>query len=109
MLKDNYYLRECLNNRSNTSNIRNQSILTLGVGVAIAAYAANYIFENVSKDKQYDELRKLVDFDWSRKNPLFKHSGLITTGNQEKVVTSRASITDTKKYIIKALGYNVIL
>lgn len=109
MLKDNYYLRECLNNKSNTSNIRNQSILTLGVGVAIAAYAANYIFENVSKDKQYDELRKLVNFDWSRKNPLFKHSGLISTGNQEKVVTSRASITDTKKYIIKALGYNVTL
>lgn len=107
MLKDNRYLRDCLNNRSNTPNIRNQSIITLGVGVAIAASVANHIFENFSRENHYEELRKLMDYNWDRKNQLFKQSGIISSGDDEKVVTNRASITETKKYVAQALGYTL--
>lgn len=107
MLKDNRYLRDCLNNRSNNSNIRNQSIITLGVGVAIAAGVANYIFDNFSRENHYEELRKLMDYNWDRTNQLFKQSGIISSGDDEKVVTNRASITETKKYVAQALGYTL--
>lgn len=105
MLKDNRYLRECLNNKSNTPNVRNQSIITLGVGVAIAANVANYIFDKFPREQHYDQLRKLMDYNWDRTNPLFKHSGIISSTGDEKVVTNRASITETKKQIKIALGY----
>lgn len=107
MLKDNRYLRDCLNNRSNTPNIRNQSIITLGVGVAIAAGVANYIFDNFSRENHYEELRKLMDYNWDRKNNIFKQSGIISSGEDEKVVTNRASITETKKQVAQALGYSM--
>ena len=107
MLKDNVYLRECLNNRSNTPQVRNKAIITLGVGVAIAANVANYIFDTFPKEQHYDQLRKLMDFNWSRTNPLFKHSGIISSTGDEKVVTNRTSITEPKKQVKIALGYTI--
>lgn len=107
MLKDNVYLRECLNNRSNTPQVRNKAIITLGVGVAIAANVANYIFDTFPKEQHYDQLRKLMDFNWSRTNPLFKHSGIISSTGDEKIVTNRTSITETKKQVKIALGYTI--
>lgn len=107
MLKDNKSIRDCLNNRSNTPKIRNQSIITLGVGVAIAASVANYIFSNFNKENHHEELRKLMDYNWDRKNQLFKQSGIISSSQDEKVVTNRASITETKKYVANALGYKL--
>ena len=107
MLKDNRYLRECLNDKSNIPNVRNKSIITLGVGVAIAANVANYIFDIFPREQHYDQLRKLMDYNWDRTNPLFKHSGIISSTGDEKVVTNRASITETKKQIKIALGYTI--
>lgn len=107
MLKDNVYLRECLNNRSNTPQVRNQAIITLGVGVAIAANVANYIFDTFPKEQHYDQLRKLMDFNWNRSNQLFKLSGIISSAGDDKVVTNRASITETKKQVKIALGYTI--
>ncbi len=46
-----------------------------------------------------------MDYNWDRTNPLFKNSGIISSTGDEKVVTNRASIAETKKQIKIALGY----
>lgn len=107
ILIENKYISECLNNRSNTPNIRNKSIITIGVGLAIVANAANYIFENFCKEEVDKELRRLMEYNWGRNNNIFKKSGIISSSSNEKVITNRASITETKKLVALDLGYKL--
>ncbi len=102
-IKDNTYLNECINNRTKTSEIRAKSILTTGIGLLIAAYVANYIFENYNKNEYIKELKRLNEYDWNRNNNTFKESGIVTADGN--IVNSRATINKTKEYVLSDLGY----
>lgn len=102
-IKDNMFIKECIENRSKTPEIRSKSILTAGIGLLIAAYVANYIFENYNRNEYSRELQRLNEYDWSRNNNTFKESGIVTADGN--IVNSRATINKTKEYILIGLGY----
>lgn len=102
-LENNFYIRQCLEDRKRTSEIRAKSIITLGVGIAIMANVANYIFDNFEKNEQIKELENLNTYNWDRSNPIFKKSGIVA--NDNSIITNRSSITKTKEHILIDLGY----
>ncbi|KXY44798.1 hypothetical protein AT257_16250 [Bacillus cereus] len=103
VLESNFHVRQCLENRKKTSEIRAKSLITLGVGVAIAAHVANYIFDNFERHQQMQELERLNSYDWDRTNVIFNRSGIVAADGS--IITNRGSITKTKAYILSDLGY----
>ncbi|WP_252223905.1 DNA sulfur modification protein DndB [Clostridium sp. ZBS2] len=102
-IRDNYYIDDCIKNRTKTPEIRAKSILTTGIGLLIAAYIANHILENYNRNEYRRELQRLIEYDWSRNNHIFKESGIVTADGN--IVNSRATINKTKEYILINLGY----
>ncbi|MFJ7850737.1 DNA sulfur modification protein DndB [Peribacillus sp. NPDC097206] len=101
-LKNNHHIATCLANRDKTSEVRNDSIITSGMGIVIAARISGYILNTLDIIERGDELDRLMNFDWSRNNPLFL--GKIVT-DDGKLLVSREAINVAVKTIKKELGY----
>lgn len=97
-LKNNKFIKACLEDRSKTIEIKSQSIITLGVGLVIAAHVANIIFEKFEPSEYNTQLNKLANYDWSRVNPIFKEAGIVTTDG--KVLNSRSSVSKAKEFVL---------
>lgn len=105
-IRNNYYIDECIKNRTKTPEIRSKSVLTTGIGILIAAYIGNYVLEHYNRNEYSRELQRLIEYDWSRNNHIFKESGIVTADGN--IVNSRATINKTKEEILIDLGYNKI-
>lgn len=101
-LKHNNHITVCITNREKTPSVRNESILTSGMGVVIAARIARYIFSEFEGDQVGQELDNLMAFDWARSNPIFL--GKIVT-QDGKLLVSREAINVAVGTIKDALGY----
>lgn len=102
-LKENKFVAECISNQHRIKEIRQSSILTVGIGLSLASSVAMYIFDNFNKDEQEKELLTLMQFDWSRSNPIFLETGLV--GESGAIANTRAIITKTKTALLDSLGY----
>ena len=111
LLKNNNYIKLCLENREKTPEIRNETVLTSGVGLIVASRVAKVIFDRHKDLPQLEQthqeeainLEKLMSLDWSRSNPLFK--GKLVSENNDKLLTSRETISITADAIEKYLGF----
>lgn len=101
-LKDNSLVSMCLDNRDKTPEIRNNSVITSGTGLVVAARVGGFIL-NGSHDVN-SELVRLFALDWSRSNPLF--NGRIVIGDQ-KILNSREAIATTSIALRQKLGYSL--
>lgn len=102
-IRNNYYIDYCIKNRTKTPEIRSKSILTTGIGLLIAAYIVNHVLENYNRNECRKELNRVIEYDWSRNNNIFKKSGIVTSNGN--IVNSRATINKTKEEILFDLGY----
>ncbi|MFL0575021.1 DNA sulfur modification protein DndB [Priestia megaterium] len=104
-LKYNDFIQECLRNREKTSELRNNSVITSGTGIIVAARIGGFILGNLSLDEHQvrEELTKLFTIDWSRKNSLFQGNII---GAQEKILNSRDAISSATKVLMLKLGYH---
>lgn len=100
-LKENQLIKQCINNRSDTQEIRQNGIITLGVGIAICASVANEIFNNYDESEHEDKIRELMQYDWSRSNKLFRESGLVSVIDKHTILTSRGTLKATQKLLIE--------
>lgn len=104
-LKRNNSIKDCLENPEKTAEIRTQSLITTGTGIIIASRLAGYIFTKFeSEEERQTELNKLMNFDWSRLNPIF--AGKVVVGDQ-KILNSRDSISAATVAIKNQLGYEL--
>lgn len=115
-LMNNNYIRSCLDSRERTPEIRNEAVITSGVGLIVASRVAKVIFDKyqeLTKTSEHleqllyeesTELEKLMSLDWSRSNSLFK--GKLVSEDNDKLLTSRETIQNTSEALKKYLGYN---
>jgi len=104
-LSQNVFIKDCLENRENTPSIRSKSVITTGTGIIVITRLAAYIlseFEN--ENEQLSEISRLVNFDWSRDNPLF--SGRVVM-QDNKIINSRDSISFAVTAVKEQLGYQL--
>ncbi|MHB8128993.1 MAG: DNA sulfur modification protein DndB, partial [Mobilitalea sp.] len=102
-LKNNEYINQCMINHHAVKEIRPISVLTVGIGLSLAASIANYIFSNFQGEDQNQQLIKLMQFDWSRSNQLFLETGLVGEGGA--IANTRAIVINTKVALLKSLGF----
>ncbi|AMC09692.1 hypothetical protein AT726_05850 [Turicibacter sp. H121] len=102
-LQRNYFIKQCLENKSLVMMNRSSSIITTGIGLSIMSYLANCIFDLYQDSNlREDQLIKLMNYDWSRNNPIFLKSGIVT--NSYSIVNSRTTISQTKQLLKEDLG-----
>lgn len=103
-LKFNIFIQGCLQDRERTPDVRNSSVITSGTGIIVAARVGGYILGELSLEEGQarNELRKLFQIDWSRKNELFIGSII---GSEEKILNSRDSIAAATNAVMVELGY----
>ncbi|MGP6151684.1 DNA sulfur modification protein DndB [Priestia flexa] len=101
-LKYNSSIEKCLQNPDDTPSIRNNSVITSGTGIIVAARVGGFILKNFPIEQARTELRNLFHMDWSRKNELFQ--GTII-GPEEKILNSRDAINSATKMVMTELGY----
>ncbi|MBA2873164.1 DGQHR domain-containing protein [Anoxybacillus calidus] len=102
-LKSNRFINQCLKNRDKTPELRNESLLTSGTGIVIASRISGIFFKEFDESRAILEIEKLMAYDWSRNNYIFK--GNVITPSQ-KISNSRESISNTVEAILKDLGFN---
>lgn len=102
VLKVNEFVSECIKNKHKIKDIRQTSVLTVGIGLSLASDIANYIFEHFEEEWK-QKLLKLMQYDWSRRNPLFLETGIV--GKEGAIANTRAIITKTKAALLGSLGY----
>lgn len=103
-LKSNRWVSECLQHRDETPEIRNKSLITSGTGIIIASRVAGHIFENFIEGEVLIEIRRLLQLDWSRSNPIFNGT-VVVSGN--KISNSREAISTAVAAVKKNLGYKL--
>lgn len=94
-LYKNNFIRECINHREKTSDIRNQALITSGTGLIIISRIFGQILrmdEAQNVEWLNKILQNIIEFDWSRRNPSF-------LGN---VVTSEYKIANSRESIVYA-------
>ncbi|WNR45106.1 DNA sulfur modification protein DndB [Paenibacillus roseipurpureus] len=102
-LKRNKFISGCLSNPEKTPEIRNESVLTSGIGIVIASRIAGIIFGTFVDEEQIKrELERLFNFDWSRSNPIFL--GKVVSDDQ-RLLVSRESINTAAEAIKNHLKY----
>ncbi|MBS5798899.1 MAG: DNA sulfur modification protein DndB [Clostridiales bacterium] len=104
IIKNNPYLLGCIEDRSRAKEIRQESLLTVGVGIAIAASVAREVFVRFKGEEQRHELVKLAQYNWGRSNATFLESGIV--GEQGAIANTRAIVSATKKMVARDLGYS---
>ncbi|MCM3364719.1 hypothetical protein ACTQ5K_08885 [Niallia sp. Sow4_A1] len=77
-------------------------MLTSGTGIIVIARLAGYVFNEYGAGRAEQEIDRLMNYDWSLKNPTFK--GKIINANS-KILNSREAINSTVKAIAIELGY----
>lgn len=102
-LKVNEFVSECIKNKHKIKDIRQTSVLTVGIGLSLVSYIAKYIFEHFDEEEWKQQLLRLVQYDWSRRNPLFLETGIV--GKEGAIANTRAIITKTKAALLGSLGY----
>jgi DNA sulfur modification protein DndB len=103
-LKYNTFIQRCLQERDQTSDIRNAAIITSGTGIIVAARVGGFIFGELSLEEGQarTELRKLFQLDWSRRSSLFIGN---IVGAEEKILNSRDAISSAANAVMLELGY----
>lgn len=82
--------------------LRDESVILLGVGITIVAAAAYKVFDKYEEIEYDYELKRIMDYDWSRENKCFKNAGLVAS--DDSIITNRKSIIRAKKEVIKSLN-----
>lgn len=103
IIRNNPYLLGCIENRSKAKEIRQEALLTVGVGIVIAASVAREVFVKFTGEEQRQELVKLTQYNWSRRNATFLESGIVN--EQGAIANTRAIVSATKKMVARDLGY----
>lgn len=101
-LKYNVFIQNSLQDREQTPEIRNASIITSGTGIIVAARVGGYILKELPLEDARTELRKLFQIDWSRKSRLFIGN---IVGSDEKILNSRDAISSASNAVMMELGY----
>lgn len=103
VLKENKFITECITNPHRIKEIRQTSALTVGIGLSLASSIAKYIFDHFDEADQEKQLLRVMQFDWSRSNPIFIETGIV--GENGAIANTRAIITKTKSALLETLGY----
>jgi DNA sulfur modification protein DndB len=101
VLKENPYIKQCIEDRDNIPDIREKSLITSGTGIIVLARVAGHIFENFEESQVHNEINKLMNLDWSRENELFKGSIVA----EDKILNSRGAIELAVNAVKRHLGY----
>ncbi|PHG07242.1 DNA sulfur modification protein DndB [Bacillus toyonensis] len=103
-LKYNNFIEQCINDKDKTPEIRNNSLITSGTGIIVAARVAAFILKNSnSEDGQArNELQNLFRMDWSRTSEVFQGN---VVGSGQKILNSRDAIASATEAVITKLGY----
>lgn len=102
-LKENEFVSECIKKKHKIKDIRQTSVITVGIGLSLASDITKYIFEHFNEEEWKQQLLKLMQYDWSRRNPLFLETGIV--GKEGAIANTRAIITKTKAALLYSLGY----
>ncbi|MFJ7649240.1 DNA sulfur modification protein DndB [Lysinibacillus sp. NPDC097279] len=112
-LQDNEYIRKAImtliaiegQEVDTIPEIRNESILTSGTGIIVAARVAGYFVKEAQNPTELKSLfRKIAEFDWSRENRVFSNSII---GSDKKILNSRDAITAATNSVLSSLGYTI--
>lgn len=107
-LGKNSFIQKCILDEEKISLIRNDSLITSGTGIIIAARVGGYILnlldvQNEEEEKQArNELGRLFELNWSRNNETFYGN---VVGSEQKIINSRDAIASAAKAIMTELGY----
>ena len=97
--------RELQNREITKRDLRENYVVTLGITLLAIGRVGNWIYVN-----QFDErdkyLAKLVDVDWSRKNPMWKERMIRNNG---KIINNENAIILSANYIKSVLGIELSL
>ena len=102
-LRRNEYIEQCVIDKHLVKEVRSTSVLTVGLGLNLAASIARYIYSNFPEEEQESQLEYLMQYDWSRGNKLFVETGLV--GEDGTIANTRAIVSRTKNALMKNLGY----
>lgn len=104
LIQHNEYINQCIENKARVKEVRQEALITSGVGLIIVASIAKYILDNFAVNEYKYQFDRLMRYDWSRRNNIFVRSGIIDESGT--IANSRSIIGMTKSAILRDLGYS---
>ncbi|MGL5378624.1 DNA sulfur modification protein DndB [Clostridium sp.] len=101
LLKENQIIKSCILDESRILKVREKSIITSGAGLLILGRVIGNIFKyERDQDSILKCLNDIINYDWSRENPVLRSAVLTSKGTLSLTQSSLTDITKTLSKII---------
>lgn len=109
LLKENQIIKLCILDENKVLQLREKSIITSGAGLLILGRVIGNIFKyEQDQDSILKCLSNIINYDWSRDNPILRNAVLTSKGTLSLTQSSLTDVTKTlSKIIIPSYVINV--